>query len=62
MAALGVFLITFLVLLDCLFSMPYIVPLQGKQGGKRTLVLLDKISNKFTFSMFFDDIAGVSFT
>ena len=34
--------------------MPYHVPLQGKLGGKRTLVLIEKNEYRQTYSIFFD--------
>ena len=47
----GLLLFTFLVRN---FAMPYHVPLQGKLGGKRTLVLIEKNEYRQTYSIFFD--------
>jgi len=38
--------------------MPYLVPLQGVVGGKRTLVLLENLSEKSSYSLFFQIITG----
>ncbi|KAJ1439658.1 Dolichyl-diphosphooligosaccharide--protein glycosyltransferase subunit WBP1 [Ochromonadaceae sp. CCMP2298] len=38
--------------------MPYVVPLQGKVGGKRTLVLLDDLEKAPIYSLFFDDLSA----
>lgn len=37
-------------------SMPYIVPLQGKPGGMKTLVLLEHLADKDKYSHFFSDL------
>jgi hypothetical protein len=34
--------------------MPYQVPLQGRAGGKRTLVVLDDLTTGAAFSLFFE--------
>ena len=57
-----------LLFFQCLFmsivAMPYYVPLQGITGGKRTLVYLDNLLSRTTFSSFFNSmtIAGHSLT
>jgi len=38
--------------------MPYQVPLQGKVGGHRTLVLLDDMLQRYKYSIFFDNLSG----
>lgn len=38
------------------FSMPYRVPLQGREGGKRTVVILDKMMDASKYSQFIDDL------
>lgn len=40
------------------YSMPYQVPLQGKVGGHRTLVLLDDMLQRYRYSIFFDRLSG----
>ena len=37
-------------------AMPYQVPLQGREGGKRTLVVLDSLGEGNAFSLFFEDL------
>lgn len=52
------FLLVLVLTFVGIYSMPYNVPLQGESGGKRTLVLLDDLAKKFTYSMFFDDLSA----
>jgi len=50
-------LVLLLLAFVCLVAgAPYYVPLQGVVGGKRTMVLLDKLDKKELFSQFFDDM------
>jgi len=49
-------IIAILASLIIVASMPYNVPLQGIQGGKKTLVLLDDLGKIQTFSIFFDEL------
>jgi hypothetical protein len=44
---------------NVILSMPYLVPLHGSPGGHRTLILLEKVSEKHTFSLFFNGIVGM---
>ena len=37
-------------------GMPYQVPLQGREGGRRTLVLLDSLAEGNAFSLFFEGL------
>lgn len=53
MMLLAAFYITILVVT---MGMPYRVPLQGRAGGFRTLVLLDDMTLKNTHSVFFEDL------
>mmetsp|Transcript_31740 Transcript_31740/g.53546 ORF Transcript_31740/g.53546 Transcript_31740/m.53546 type:complete len:461 (+) Transcript_31740:33-1415(+) len=39
-------------------AMPYVVPLQGLVGGKRTLVLLDDLEKVPMYSLFFEDLTA----
>lgn len=43
-------------------GMPYQVPLQGKEGGKRTLVILDEMSKVQENSIYFDNLAAMGYT
>ena len=47
------------MMLYCIQSMPYIVPLQGKVGGMRTLVLLENSLEREKYSLFLDDLKGL---
>lgn len=40
------------------FTMPYHVPLQGKEGGKRTLVILEELNDQWKFSTFLQDLSN----
>ena len=44
------------LLLVGVLSMPYQVPLQGREGGRRTLVILDSIAEGNAFSLFFEGL------
>ena len=48
----------FFVLIFGVRGMPYQVPMQGKVGGSRTLVLLDNMLDKHTYSIFFGILTG----
>ena len=43
--------------LSFVWCMPYRVPLQGREGGKRTLVLLDDLAKVHDSSIFFSNLA-----
>jgi oligosaccharyltransferase complex subunit beta len=47
-------LLVLLMVLAAVTSMPYQVPMLGRVGGKRTLVILDDLSRSNTFSIFFE--------
>ncbi len=50
-------LVVLLLAFLCLVAgAPYYVPLQGVIGGKRTMVLLDKVEKKELYSQFFADL------
>jgi len=49
--------IVLLSTLSVLHAMPYQVPLQGKVGGHRTLVLLDDMLQRYKYSIFFDNLS-----
>lgn len=50
-------LVLLLLAFVCLVAgAPYYVPLQGVVGGKRTMVLLDKVEKKESYSQFFNDL------
>jgi hypothetical protein len=43
-------------------GMPYQVPMQGKAGGKRTLIILDDVSSGNSYSLFFEALESRYFT
>mmetsp|Transcript_32652 Transcript_32652/g.33298 ORF Transcript_32652/g.33298 Transcript_32652/m.33298 type:complete len:462 (-) Transcript_32652:143-1528(-) len=45
-------------ILLCISSKPYQVPLQGKVGGQRTLVLLDDTLQRYKYSIFFESLSA----
>lgn len=42
-------------------GMPYQVPLQGKQGGMRTLVILDDMAKMHENSIFFNNLSALGY-
>lgn len=48
----------FLFTLMGTIAMPYQVPLQGQVGGRKTLILLDDMLDRFSYSLFFDSLKG----
>jgi len=52
------FLVLLLIIVHSVtvIAMPYRVPLQGYPGGKRTLVLVEKVTYKQSYSMFFSKL------
>lgn len=52
----------FSILLICVYSMPYQVPLNGNVGGLRTLIIIDDYLTKQYNSIFFDDLIGKLFS
>ena len=56
MLALPLLILVLASLCIGVLGMPYQVPLQGREGGHRTLVILDSIAEGNAFSLFFEGL------